>query len=187
MIDEAKALAGPALGDEAVWRDATAQLDEVEHALLDPVGDERPAAGVARLESRLYLTAQLLRDIDVMAMAHGLEVRVPFVDHELLAAVWPELGGHPSLLRRKQLLRGTIDRALPAAFARRPKQGFVLPFAQWMDGELGPLVDEGLQRLVDGGWIAADAPRQVGTAWRAGAVHWSRPWGLAVLGHSLGR
>jgi asparagine synthase (glutamine-hydrolysing) len=187
MTDEAKALAGPALRDEAVWRDATAQLDAVEHALLDPAGDEQPAAGVARLESRLYLTSQLLRDVDVMAMAHGLEVRVPFVDHELVAAVWPELGFHPSLLRRKQLLRTTIDRALPEAFARRPKQGFVLPFAQWMDGELAPIVDEGMQHLAAGGWIAHDAPRQVRAAWRAGAVHWSRPWGLAVLGHSLGR
>jgi asparagine synthase (glutamine-hydrolysing) len=186
MRDEARALAGPALRDDAVWRDANAQLDAVEHALLDPTGDELPVAGVARLESRLYLTSQLLRDIDVMAMAHGLEVRVPFVDHELLAAVWPELGFHPALLRRKELLRGTIDRALPEAFARRPKQGFTLPFAQWMNAELAPIVHDGMQRLADGGWITSDAPRQVWSAWRSRAVHWTRPWGLAVLGHSLG-
>jgi asparagine synthase (glutamine-hydrolysing) len=187
MADEARALAGPALRDDAVWRDAAAQLDAVEHGLLDSTGDERPLASVARLESRLYLTAQLLRDIDVMAMAHGLEVRVPFVDHELLASVWPELGVHPDLVPRKALLRRTIDRPLPDAIARRPKQGFVLPFAAWMGGELAPIVHEGMQRLAGHGWIAADAPDRVWSAWRSGAAHWSRPWGLAILGHSLGR
>jgi asparagine synthase (glutamine-hydrolysing) len=187
MPDEARAIAGPALRDDSIWRDAVAELDAVEHRLLDPTGDERPLASVARLESRVYLTAQLLRDIDVMAMAHGLEVRVPFVDHELLAAVWPELGAHADLVPRKALLRGTIDRPLPEAIARRPKQGFVLPFAEWMGKELAPIVHDGMQRLADNGWIAADAPDGVWTAWRAGAVHWSRPWGLAMLGHSLGR
>jgi asparagine synthase (glutamine-hydrolysing) len=187
MADEARALAGPALRDPAVWRDAAAQLDAVEHSLLDPTGDELPLAGVARLESRMYLTSQLLRDVDVMAMAHGLEVRVPLVDHELLATVWPELGFHPALARRKQLLSGTIDGRLPDAFARRPKQGFTLPFAQWMGGELAPIVHDGMRRLADSGWIANDAPDRVWTAWRSHAAHWSRPWGLAVLGHSLGR
>jgi asparagine synthase (glutamine-hydrolysing) len=187
MADEARALAGPALHDESIWRSAAAQLDAVEHGLLDSTGDERPLASVARLESRVYLTAQLLRDIDVMAMAHGLEVRVPFADHELLAGVWPELGVHPDLVPRKALLRGTIDKRLPEAIARRPKQGFVLPFAQWMGGELAPIVHEGMRRLAGSGWIAADAPDRVWSAWRAGAAHWSRPWGLAMLGHSLGR
>ena len=56
-------------------------------------------SGIARLESRLYLGSQLLRDVDVMAMAHGLEVRVPFVDHELVGTVWPELAFHASLVR----------------------------------------------------------------------------------------
>jgi asparagine synthase (glutamine-hydrolysing) len=187
MPEEARALAGPALRDDSVWRDAAAQLDAVEHRLLDPTGDERPLASVARLESRVYLAAQLLRDIDVMAMAHGLEVRVPFVDHELLARVWPELGLHPGLVPRKALLRGTIDRVLPEGFARRPKQGFVLPFAEWMGGALAPIVHDGMRSLAGHGWIAADAPDRVWGAWRAGAAHWSRPWGLAMLGHSLGR
>ena len=142
---------------------------------------------MARLESRLYLTSQLLRDIDVMAMAHGLEVRVPFVDHQLLAAVWPELGFHPELVPGKRLLSGTIDRPLPDAIARRPKQGFVLPFGDWMERELAPIVHDGMRRLADSGWIASGAPDLVWNAWRTGAAHWSRPWGLAVLGHSLGR
>ena len=49
-------------------------------------GASSPEGNVARLETRIYLGSQLLRDLDVMSMAHGLEVRVPFVDHVLLDA-----------------------------------------------------------------------------------------------------
>jgi asparagine synthase (glutamine-hydrolysing) len=176
------------LRDSGVWRDARGELDAAEHALLDPSGpeaDESPWASVARLESRLYLESQLLRDIDVMAMAHGLEVRVPFVDHELLGAVWPELGRRPALLRHKQLLYSTLDRPLPDAVVRRPKQGFTLPFGQWMRGDLASTVHDGLGRLADRRWITPDAPARVWNDWISGRVHWTRPWGLAVLGHFL--
>ena len=148
-------------------------------------GAETPQASVARLESRLYLESQLLRDLDVMSMAHGLEVRVPFVDHELLGAVWPELGRHPSLLRHKRLLFDTLERRLPPAIVRQRKQSFTLPFARWMGGELAPTVHDGLRRLADRGWILPDAPARVWNAWTSGRVHWSRPWGLAILGHFL--
>ncbi len=73
----------------------TSRCRTVEHALLSAAGPERPPAAVARLESRLYLGSQLLRDLDVMSMAHGLEVRVPFVDHELVERVWPRLASIP--------------------------------------------------------------------------------------------
>ena len=185
MPQELERIVGPALRDAAVWDEARAGVEAVEHALLDPSGDESPSAGVARLESRLYLCSQLLRDIDVMAMAHGLEVRVPFVDHELVAAVWPEIGFHRSLLDRKRLLYTTLDRPLPAGIVDRAKQGFILPFGRWIGGELSPFVHDGLRQLAADGWIRHDAPDRVWAAWRDGLVHWSRPWGLSVLGHFL--
>ena len=187
LPQELDALAGPALRDSGEWDAAHASVNAVEHALLEPAAGESPSAGVARLESRLYLCSQLLRDIDVMAMAHGLEVRVPFVDHELLAAVWPELGFHAPLLSHKRLLHSTLDRPLPDGIVDRPKQGFILPFGRWMSGELAPFVRDGMRQLAAGGWIRPNAPDRVWAAWRDGAVHWSRPWGLSVLGHFLAR
>jgi len=186
LPDELEGLAGPALKDAGVWREACGELADAERTLLAPLGAEAPQASVARLESRLYLESQLLRDVDVMAMAHGLEVRVPFVDHDLLDAVWPELGRHPSLVRGKRLLFETLDRPLPAAVVDRPKQGFTLPFADWMRGELAPVVQDGLGQLARDGWIAKDVPARVWHDWQTGAVHWSRPWGLGVLGQFLG-
>ncbi len=137
------------------------------------------------MESRLYLQSQLLRDIDVMAMAHGLEVRVPFVDHELTAAVWPALGMHSDWLHGKRLLHATLERALPPSVVNHPKQGFTLPFAAWMSGVLAPVVQDGLARLSHAGWIAADAPARIWQEWTAGRAHWSRAWGLGMLGHFL--
>jgi len=185
LPEELDAIAGPALRDDGVWRTARDEVAAAEETLLAPSGTEAPHASVARLESRLYLESQLLRDLDVMAMAHGLEVRVPFVDHQLLAAVWPELGRHPALLRGKRLLHETLERRLPRAIVGRSKQGFTLPFARWMRGELAPVVHDGLCRLAVRGWITPDAPARVWQAWTSGEAHWSRPWGLAILGHFL--
>jgi asparagine synthase (glutamine-hydrolysing) len=181
-----RAIAGPALLD-GHWREAVGDVREVEHMLLESPASshETPAATVARLETRMYLGSQLLRDLDVMSMAHALEVRVPFVDHELISRVWPDLGRHPELMRGKWLLHDTLDRPLPEAVVTHPKQGFTLPFARWMGGDLAPLVHAGLDRLAAGGWIAANAPARVWNDWRRGVTHWSRPWGLSVLGHFL--
>jgi asparagine synthase (glutamine-hydrolysing) len=85
----------------------------------------------------------------------------------------------------KRLLHETLAIPLPPDIVSRPKQTFTLPFARWMRGDLGPVVRDGLERLARLGWIAADAPGRIWRAWDGGRVHWSRPWGLAVLGHFL--
>ena len=185
LPDEVRTIAGPALRD-ADWRQAADAVRDAEDSLLAPISrDEQPAASVARLETRMYLGSQLLRDLDVMSMAHALEVRVPLVDHELLSRVWPRLGGHPELMRGKRLLYESLERPLPLEIVNHPKQGFTLPFARWMNGELAPLVRDGLQRLADGGWITREAPDRLWSDWSRGASHWTRPWGLSVLGHFL--
>jgi asparagine synthase (glutamine-hydrolysing) len=179
---EISALAGPALLEGSVWTDAWNRVNDAEASLLSPAGAERTAAGVARLETRLYLGSQLLRDIDVMSMAHGLEVRLPFVDHELASAIWPDLAAFPALMRGKRLLHETLERPLPPAVTRRAKQGFVLPFDAWMHNELAPIVRDGLDRLARSGFVHDRVPDDIWQRWRRREVSWSRPWGLAVLG-----
>ena len=181
MPAELNALAGPALRDGSVAE----RVDDVESVLAASPNDAGMHATVARLESTMYLRQQLLRDADVMSMAHGLEVRVPLVDHELIGSVWPALGQHPALLPGKRLLVDSLSRPLPGDIAVRPKQGFTLPFARWIDGPMAEFVTEGLAATARDGWISADAPSAIAGAWKAGACHWSRPWGLAVLGHFL--
>lgn len=182
MPSEIERLAGPALRDG--WATTSERLETAESAILD-VHATTPQGEVAGLETRMYLCSQLLRDLDAMSMAHSLEVRVPLVDHVLVDAVWPDLGAHPGLMRNKRLLHETLARPLPRAAVERPKQGFILPFARWMGGELEPFVRDGMRQLVADRWLAHDVPDHVWQAWRDGRAHWTRPWSLAVLGHFL--
>jgi len=127
----------------------------------------------------LYTRHQLLRDTDVMSMAHSLEVRVPLLDHELISRVIPlrdSLGGATS----KALLLEAVADVLPASVReRRTKQGFVFPFAEWLRGDLGEAVD---LHSVGGELFNRPAVDNVIRAWRQGHLHWTRPWALGVLG-----
>jgi asparagine synthase (glutamine-hydrolysing) len=103
---------------------------EVAPAMADPV----TALSVAELTG--YLRDTQLRDIDVMSMAHGLEVRVPLLDHRVVALAL----ALPASLRRPQ--RGLNKPALVAAaglpedLLRAPKMGFTLPWEDWLRGPL---------------------------------------------------
>ena len=95
---------------------------------------ERQAAGtseyaqVAALESCWYMRNQLLRDTDWSSMAHGLEVRVPFVDVKLLQRLGPAIASArpPSKLDLAASIGG-----LPSEIVARPKTGFTTPVRDW--------------------------------------------------------
>ena len=93
---------------------------------------------------KTFLPDDILALSDRVAMAHGLEIRVPFVDHVLVEAIHP-LPAHAKLGwgRSKSLLRQALRSRLPAAHFRAPKRGFVGPTASWLRHELRPmLLDE---------------------------------------------
>jgi len=141
---------------------------------------------VSMLESRGYMTNTLLRDTDFMAMAHSLEVRVPFVDAEVVEYVMRLPGDwkmDPS--RPKPLLLDTLSELIPDDVWRRPKMGFTLPFRKWMGSVLQPEIDAVLGRSggIGGAGIRRDA---AGAVWQRfqktpERERWSRPWSLYVL------
>src|SRR5205807_4220341 len=57
-------------------------------AALNRAAGHDPVNRVSLLESRCYMLNTLLRDGDVMSMAHGLELRVPLIDHKLAESVF---------------------------------------------------------------------------------------------------
>jgi asparagine synthase (glutamine-hydrolysing) len=133
-----------------------------------------------------YMRNTLLRDSDVFSMAHALELRVPFLDREVLAAAF-QVADALKLSRRlaKPLLVGATRDLLPAEVWDRPKQGFVLPFASWM---YGALAAEVTATLGDADRIQSLGlnPGAVRDVWSAfirgqGGVTWSRPWALYAL------
>jgi asparagine synthase (glutamine-hydrolysing) len=122
----------------------------------------------AIMESDLYMKNQLLKDADTMAMWHGLEIRVPFLDKLLVQAVnsiSPDIkfkGGRP-----KGLLIEAFTTLLPAEIWCRKKQGFTFPFSHWLKkSELVKPVNGNEQEVFDD--------------FSKGKLHWSRYWALKI-------
>jgi asparagine synthase (glutamine-hydrolysing) len=93
---------------------------------------------------------------DRMSMAHGLEARSPFLDHELvefLAKVPAKIKVQNN--QPKYLMRKLAANYLPAPILQREKQGFMLPIAYWFRTDLFPLVSGMLERsyFVKEGWF----------------------------------
>jgi asparagine synthase (glutamine-hydrolysing) len=79
---------------------------------------------------------------DRMTMAHGLEARSPYLDHELVEF----MAGFPSDLKirdreLKYALRKVAVEYLPESIVNRPKQGFMFPLAYWLHDELCPFLE----------------------------------------------
>lgn len=90
---------------------------------------------VSRCEMTRYMRNQLLKDSDVMSMAHSLELRVPFVDRAFFEAV----ASVPAATRlrpgKKFLLEAVPE--LPEWVVNQPKRGFVFPFQTWANNSWG--------------------------------------------------
>jgi asparagine synthase (glutamine-hydrolysing) len=138
-------------------------------------------------EITTYMQHVLLRDTDQMSMAHALEVRVPFLDHELVELVLsvPDEIKYPHT--PKQLLVESLGEPLPAEVVERPKMGFSLPFEPWMRDGLRGFCEKRLEALAERAWIRADTLNGYWNAFRAGepTLSWSRLWMLVVLEHWL--
>jgi asparagine synthase (glutamine-hydrolysing) len=137
----------------------------------------------SRMELTSYMRHTLLRDADTMSMAHSLEVRVPFVDHEVVEAVLAvpinRRQGDPP----KRLLR-TLVPNLPAEIRdRTDKETFALPLDTWMSGSLRPQLGELVDRAEDAmkGLLIPGAARGVLAEFDRGRTSWSRPWAIAAL------
>lgn len=84
-----------------------------------------------------WLAGDLIPKMDIATMAHALEARSPFLDHELmqLAASIPAELKLPDM-RKKGLLRDALRPWLPGDILDRPKQGFCVPMADWLRNDL---------------------------------------------------
>ena len=157
-----------------------AATESLSRALsLDPVNR------VSYLEARCYMLNTLLRDSDCMSMAHGLELRVPLIDHQLsrrlmaLPGSWKLNSGTP-----KPLLVHALRGQLPDQIVHRAKRGFTLPFEHWLRDALRPAIDDSFTRIEDGllgATFNANAVRRVWGDFLQGKTSWSRPWALYVL------
>ena len=122
---------------------------------------------------------------DRMTMAHGLEARSPFLDHELvefLAKVPANIKVQNN--QPKYLMRKLAAEYLPAPILQREKQGFMLPIAYWFSNDLHPLVSQTLENshFVKQGWFRKEAIQNLLTEHRSNRHdHHVRLWMLLNL------
>ena len=159
---------------EAVMRGAQARsgLDRAQYADL-----------------KFWLPGDILTKVDRTSMAVSLEAREPLLDHRLIefAAALPEsLRIHRG--EGKWLLKKTMERYLPEEVLYRPKQGFVLPIADWFRGPLAGSAKAigSSAALVRTGWFDAQALGTIANDHISGrAEHGRLLWQLLMLDKSL--
>lgn len=123
------------------------------------------ADAISELELTRYMRNQLLRDSDVMSMAHGLELRVPFVDRVLceqtsMIPAAERLRGH------KSLLTDAVPE-VPEWVVNQKKRGFLFPYQKWLGSEWGSAFAE----ATEGAPVAMP--------------NWYQKWSVFVLRHCL--
>jgi asparagine synthase (glutamine-hydrolysing) len=116
------------------------------------------------LEQRFFLADHNLHYTDAMSMAAGVEVRVPFLDPELLALSWRL----PDRFKQrgrcgKWVLKQAMAGLLPHDVIHRPKTGFGAPLRRWLQLDLHALVVDTLSpsRLTAGGLFTPSAVQQL--------------------------
>jgi asparagine synthase (glutamine-hydrolysing) len=159
---------------------------EITHELVGykTEGWNLPLLGkISVAEVSTYMQNVLLRDADQMSMAHALEVRVPFLDHELVEKIIPLADIYKNTSSPKKLLTDTFSDLLPEEIYKREKMGFVLPYDMWMKNELKTFCENNLNWLKDSGYFKAEELDKNWNLFLNGspAITWSRIWILVVL------
>jgi asparagine synthase (glutamine-hydrolysing) len=120
---------------------------------------------ISYFELNLYMKNQLLRDADVFGMANSLEIRVPFLDKDLVDHVLRIEPQQKFGINNKQILVDATKHLLPDSIINRPKVGFVLPFERWFKNNIHLFV-------IDDNFKKKFMNNQ---------LHWSKLWALIIL------
>lgn len=123
------------------------------------------------LDTLSYMTDDILVKVDRAAMANSLETRVPFLDHTVFEMAW-RLPLNEKLKDgvSKSCLREILYKYVPKDLIERPKSGFAIPLAQWLQGPLVEWADKLLDkdRLIQEGYFNADIVSEMWQEHRSG-------------------
>jgi asparagine synthase (glutamine-hydrolysing) len=160
-------------------RDLWLDPRHAEAVRLEPQG--AGIAGLQRLDVATYLPGDLLLKADLASMAHSLELRSPFLDHEVMALGLALPDGLKTRGREgKVALRRAFAADLPPQVASRGKTGFGVPLGRWFREDLRELARDLLS--TDRGWFRRDTLTQLLDEHESGrADHGHRLWCLLML------
>ncbi|HEX4462383.1 MAG TPA: asparagine synthase (glutamine-hydrolyzing) [Polyangia bacterium] len=165
-----------------------ANASDVLHSLLAPHWEATrgmtPLRRMLYLDGKVWLPDDLLVKADKMTMAHAIELRVPFLDHELMEHTW-SLPDHMKIAGGvgKALLRKAARGRVPQAVLDRPKMGFGTPTAAWLRGGMRDMADAALFDPRSLAHERFDTPflHQLWDRHQAGADLSAELWPLVVL------
>jgi len=192
--------------ERAYFRDMSLFLDEERQALcssefldqvrqrdpfeafsrhFDRVRDADPLSRVLYVDFKTWLANDILVKVDRMSMACSLEVRAPLLDHKIVefAARLPASLKYRGAVS-KYLLKEHLGARLPQAGVHRQKQGFELPLAEWLRGNLREVADDLLfsRQASARGYVRPEEVRRIwGAHQRRSRNHSAKIWALMVL------
>ena len=134
-------------------------------------------------ELSTYTVNVLLRDTDQMSMAHSLEVRVPFLDHELVSMILGISDEWKNPVYPKKLLVDSLGNLLPGEVVHRKKMGFSFPWEHWLRNELKTLCRARMDSLAKRELFDGGVVRQIYRGFENGnkRISWIKVWLMVVL------
>jgi asparagine synthase (glutamine-hydrolysing) len=152
--------------------------DQAENEGLDDVST------MQLVDINTWLVGDILVKADRMTMAHSLELRVPFLDREVMAvaarlAREEKIGAGTT----KAALREAMSEVLPKAAAQRAKLGFPVPIGHWLKGDAYGFAEQLLHEAQTDQWVNRAAALRLLECFRDGdpAVTWRHLWVLIVF------
>jgi asparagine synthase (glutamine-hydrolysing) len=132
--------------------EAWPEVDNMEHWMM-------------ALNAQMYMSDDILTKVDRASMTNSLEVRVPMLDHRIIALAWRlPLDLKIRNGKGKWILREVLKRHVPPELTDHPKMGFSIPLADWLRGPLRGWAEA----LLDAGRLASEGylnPRAVRNVW----------------------
>jgi asparagine synthase (glutamine-hydrolysing) len=138
---------------------------------------------VSLFEIQTYMQNILLRDADQMSMAVALEVRVPFLDYQLVEFALSVKDEYKYPHTQKKLLVDALGDLLPDNIVNRPKMGFVLPWKNWLKEDLKDFCEENIAQFSKRSFVNREAVLLIWNRFLSNdpKITWSRVWHLVVL------
>ena len=146
---------------------------------------------ILSLDFSTYMSGSVLTKVDRASMAHGLEVRPPLLDNDMIDFAFSlpssyKLRGRTTKYLFKRAARGHV----PYDIIARPKKGFGIPLAAWMRGALKEPITAIVERspVWDAGMVDRETFRTWNVEHQRKRADRSKPlWALLVLHHWLSR
>ena len=160
------------------------------HDITDPLFDQAAEAeldDVATMQFvdiNTWLPGDILVKADRASMAHGLELRSPFLDREVMTvASRLARAEKTAAATTKFALREAMGALLPQVAAERRKLGFPVPIGYWLRGELSGYAEQVIREAKTEEWLDKRAVLDVLRRFRSGdpQVAWRQVWALVVF------